>query len=106
MEADVRSPGWRARAACRWVMYAALWTVTVFVGLVSSFHFVLQVVAAFLGVTLGATLLMIFMTLFEQTFASGDRRYMPLTTTPYLGIAVILLSIGSLISASGAVLAK
>lgn len=102
----MRSPGWRARAACRWVMYAALWTITVFVGLVSSFHFVLQVVAAFLAVTLGATLLMIFMTLFETTFTSGDRRYMPLTCTPYVGIVVILVSIGGLISASGAVLAK
>eukprot|EP00746_Dinoflagellata_sp_MGD_P073247 gnl/MRDRNA2_/MRDRNA2_29743_c0_seq1.p1 gnl/MRDRNA2_/MRDRNA2_29743_c0~~gnl/MRDRNA2_/MRDRNA2_29743_c0_seq1.p1 ORF type:complete len:343 (-),score=48.02 gnl/MRDRNA2_/MRDRNA2_29743_c0_seq1:106-1092(-) len=106
MEADVRSPGWRGRATCRWVLYAVLWTVTVVVGLISSFHFVMQVVAAFLGVVLGATLLMLFMTLFEATFSAGDRRYMPLTCIPYLGIVVILVSIGGLISASGVVLAK
>lgn len=45
------------------------------------------------------------MTLFEVTWSSRDRRYFPLTCTPYLGIIVILLGVGSLISASGAVLA-
>lgn len=94
------SPLWPARAGCRWSAYAVLWTLCVVSGAFSAFHAVLRVAALLLGLLLAISLPLIFMTLFELTFARRDRRYTPLVAFPWLGSVVISIGVLALVGGS------
>jgi len=105
MEEDTSSPGWPARAACRWVLYSALWCVLVAAGLASSLHTVLAVATVLLGCLLSVALPLAFCTLFEESYSRRARRDLPLLCVPLLGAVVVVLGAVALLESSAFVVA-
>lgn len=106
MDVDLRRQGWPQRAACRWVAYFILWTITVGVCLFSSVHVVVAVAGALLGCALAASLPLMFATLFETSYGRRTRGDLPLICCPWLGSAVVLLGAFILLQASSFVVAE
>lgn len=106
MEEDTRGLGWPARAFWRWLAYSALWTATLTVGLMSAHHVALKVAASLLGVLLAASLPMLFVTLFEETYSQRKRKDMILMCVPLLGVVVVGLGTLAVLLASSFVIAE
>lgn len=104
MECDTRARGWPTRAACRWLAYSVLWTITVAVCLFSSYHVALRAAGALLGCLLAASLPLLAATLFENTYAKRARRDLPILCCPWIGSVTILLGALAFVQASALIL--
>lgn len=100
MDLDITGPRWPKRAVCRWSGYFALWTMTLFVCLVSWYHIALRVAGAFLGFLLAVSLPLIFATLFEETYSRRGRHDLPFIVCPGIAAAVAAFGVFALLQGS------